>query len=175
MHPNLRLPKSIASDSRAPQLVHILTNAGHPLWPAGTYKVAEAPLGDPLLGTLQAAYHAGRVVRSLEKAEQKLAAEARGQQMADRKSGVARGERISRLLFLSNDGAERFYRRVETVLQRHGSRVVAVRLSVDAEKLGTMFFGTGRVVRLLMVEHKDAVASILLTLADQWRDAGYGA
>jgi hypothetical protein len=109
-------------------------------------------------------------VRSLEKAEQTLAAEERGQQMADRQSGIVRGVRISRLLVLANDGAERFYRRVEALLRQHGPRLIAVRLAIDARGLGEMLFGPGRAARLVLVERKTAVGAILLTLADQWGD-----
>jgi hypothetical protein len=108
------------------------------------------------------------VVRSLEKAETILAAEERGQRMADRRNGTARGMRISRLILLADDGAERFYRQVESLLGRHSPRVIAVFLAIDAKGLGEMLFGPGAVARLLMVEHKLAVGAVLLALADQW-------
>jgi len=165
---SLRLPKSIADDPRAPLLLHALKNANRPLWPGGVLKVREAQLRQDLQDVLRTAHHAGRIARSLEKAEEKLAAEMRGMQMADAKSGIRRGVRISRLLLLTNDGAERFYRQVEALLRRHGQRVVAVRFTCDAEALGTTLYGTGRSARLLMVEHKAAVGAILLRLADQW-------
>jgi hypothetical protein len=164
----IRLPKSIESDPRTSQLLGALTDHSHLLWQGGTVKVPEAKLNDALKEVLLAAYHAGQVVRSLQKADQKLAAEARGQGMADQKSGVPRGMRISRLLILASDGAERFYRQVESLLQRHGSRVMAVRLQVDADQLGGMLYGPGRAARLLMMEHKAAVGAALLALADQW-------
>lgn len=131
-------------------------------------KVPEAQLSDTLRGGLLAVHHAGQVVRGLEKAEQKLATEARGQKMADRQSGVTRGGRISRLLVLTNDGAERFYRQVESLVRRHAPRVIAVRLATDAEGLGEMLYGPGRMARLLLIEHKAAVGAVLLALADQW-------
>ena len=121
------------------------------LWPGGTVKIPEARLNDALKEVLLAAYHAGQVARSLQKADQRLAAEARGQGMADQKSGVPRGQRISRLLILANDGAERFYRQVESLLQRHGPRVMAIRLHADAEQLGGLLYGPGRAARLLMM------------------------
>ena len=85
-----------------------------------------------------------------------------------------RGTRISRLLVLTNDGSERFYRQVASLLERHGPRVVAVRLPVDAETLGESLFGKGQAARLVMIEHKAAVGAVLLALAKQWAglDAG---
>jgi hypothetical protein len=68
---------------------------------------------------------------------------------------------------LANDGAERFYRHVDTLLRRHGPRVLAVRLNADAGALGELLFGPGRLVRLLMIMHKDAVGAILLAMMGQ--------
>ena len=71
----------------------------------------------------------------------------------------------------ADDGAERFYRNVEALLRRHGSRVLALRLCVDEHLLGQLLFGPDQVARLLLVEHKDAVSAVLLALAAQWREA----
>ena len=110
------------------------------------------------------------MVRSLEKAEHTLAAEERGLQMADRQIGAPRGVRVSRLLLLANDGTERFYRQIDALLRRHGPRVLAVCLEIDEHGLGELLFGPGRVARLLMLEHKQAVGSVLLAMAGQWED-----
>jgi hypothetical protein len=50
--------------------------------------------------------------------------------------------------------------------------VLAVRVAIDAETLGALLFGPGRRARLLMLEHKDAVAAVLLAMAGQWEDGG---
>jgi hypothetical protein len=105
-------------------------------------------------------------VRGLETATKRLANENRGIGLADKKSGVTRGVRVSRLLVMSDDGAERFYRQVESLLRRHGPRLLALCLDVDAETLGTMIFGPGSRARLLMLDHKEAVSAFLLAVAD---------
>ena len=91
--------------------------------------------------------------------------------MADQQSEIARGVRVSRLLILARDGAQRFYRNVETLLRRHGPRVLAVRLEIDEKGLGELLFGPHQVARLVMLEHKNAVASVLLAMAEQWVDS----
>ena len=136
------------------------------LWPQGTIEVPEIQLGTGLAEVLQKAHKAGRVVRGLESAERKLAAEDRGLGLADQQSGVLRGVRVSRLLVLADNGAERFYRQVEKLLRRHGPRVLALRLNVGAEALGEMLFGSGRRALLLMLDHKEAVAAVLLALVE---------
>jgi len=111
------------------------------------------------------------VVRSfdtagLESAERMLAAQERGLGLVDRHSGVPRGVRVSRLLVLADDGAERFYRQVERLLRRYGPRVLAVRLETDADALGELLFGTNGRARLLMLNHKEAVSAFLLAMTD---------
>ena len=168
----LRLPKSVESDPRGPQLLRDLTTHTRPLRQGSDIGIPVAGMTRELAEALRSAYSAGQVVRSLESAERKLAAEERGLQMADRQVGVPRGVRVSRLLLLANDGAERFYRQIEALLRRHGPRVLAVRLEIDELGLGELLFGPGRVARLLMLEHKQAVGSVLLAMAGQWEDPG---
>jgi hypothetical protein len=172
---SLRLPKSVESDPRGPQLLGNLTTHTRLLWQGSEIGIPVARMTLELADALRKAYNAGQVVRSLEKAERTLAAEEQGLQMADRQIGVPRGVRISRLLLLSNDGAERFYRQIDALLRRHGPRILAVRLEIDENGLGELLFGPGRVARLLMLEHKQAVGSVLLAMAGQWEDPGSAA
>ena len=167
---SLRLPKSVESDPRGPLLLSNLTAHTRLLWQGGEIGIPVARMTPELAEALRQAYGTGRVVRSLENAERSLAAEERGMDMADRKSGVARGVRVSRLLLLANDGAERFYRHIEELLRRHGPRVLAVLLEIDENGLGELLFGPQSVARLLMLEHKQAVGSVLLAMAGQWED-----
>lgn len=162
-----RLPKTVESDPRAQRLARLLAERARPLRSGDGAAVAHLPLAPALAAALLAARDAGQLVRGLESAERTLAAEERGMRLADRRSGAPRGERVSRLLLLASDGADRFYRRVEALLRRHGRRLLAVRLDADAERLGALLFGEGRRARLVLLEHKDAVAAALLAIAEQ--------
>lgn len=170
--PALRLPKVVEVDPRGAQLLLDLSSHAASLWSGSEMRVPVASMSDALAAALKSAYSASRVVRGMEGAEQTLAAEERGLRIADLQSGAPRGVRVSRLLILASDGAERFYRQVESLLRRHGPRVLAVRVSIDAEALGALLFGPGRRARLLMLEHKDAVAAVLLAMAGQWGGSG---
>jgi hypothetical protein len=172
---SLRLPKSVESDPRGAQLLCHLTTNTRLLWQGGEIRIPVARVTPELAEALRNAHRDGHVVRSLENAEHALAAEERGMEMADRKSGVPRGVRVSRLLLLANDGADRFYRQIEALLRRHGPRVLAVLLEIDESGLGELLFGPGSVARLLMLEHKQAVGSVLLAMAGQWGDPGSAA
>ena len=164
----IRLPKTIEADPRADLLVTMLGEPIQRSWADGTLNLPEAQLSDGLRNALHTALRAGRMVRSLEKAETLLKAEDRGLRMADRKSGASRGGRLSRLLILSADGSERFYRQVASLLKRYEPRVAAVCVTMDARELGRMLFGAEASVRLVMIDHKETVGAVLLALAEQW-------
>lgn len=163
---SLRLPKLVEAHPRGQQVLHILTTQARPLWPETELEVPIATLSSKMGAALRSAHNAGHVVRSLESAEHMLAAEERGLGLVDRHSGVPRGVRVSRLLVLADDGAERFYRQVERLLRRYGPRVLAVRLDADADALGELLFGTNGRARLLMLNHKEAVSAFLLAMTD---------
>lgn len=171
----LRLPRRLETDPRAVGLQDALAARAVALWPQGTIQVAAASIEPALEAALKSAFSAGQIVRGLDAAERVLAAEARGLERVDRQSGVERGGRVSRLLLLADDGSERFYRNAEALLRRHHPRVLALRLDVDEGRLGGLLFGPGQVARLLLVERKEAVAEILLTLALQWGSDRAGA
>jgi hypothetical protein len=161
-----RLPRAIEADPALAERVAGFLARGAPLWRAGELVVPRAPLGDALALALRRARRAGELVRGLEGAERALADEEKGLRLAARAGGPPRGARISRLLLLSDDGAERFYRHAETLLRRHAPRLVAVRLTTDADTLGGLLFGPGRPARAVLLERKEAVAAALHALAE---------
>ncbi|MBN1276040.1 MAG: hypothetical protein JXA35_01010 [Deltaproteobacteria bacterium] len=163
---SLKLPRMIESDPKGRKLLHILTTQTRPLWQGSEFEVFAASLNPVMTAALRNALSTGQVVRSLENAEHILGAEDRGLRLADRRSDIQRGMRISRLLLLADDGAERFYRQVERLLRRHGHRVLAARLDVDAYTLGELLYGPDILVRLIMINHKKAVCEVLLSMAD---------
>ncbi|MFC1868395.1 hypothetical protein ACFL0H_09705 [Thermodesulfobacteriota bacterium] len=163
---DLRLPKLVEADPRGQETLRGLTEHSRPLRPGGKVRVPTVAFNPALAEALRISHRAGQLVRSLEGAERKLAAEGRGLGLVDQKSGVSRGERVSRLVVLADNGTERFYRQVEKLLRQHGPRVLALRLDVKAEALGQMLFGPGNRVLLLLLDHKEAVSAMLLALAE---------
>lgn len=106
----------------------------------------------------------GHLVRGLELVEKTLEREARGLSLVDARSGTERGSRVSRLVLLSQDGTERFYRQAERLISTQGPRLLALRLEADSSQLAAMVPQASGVVRALLVEHKDSVARVLLAL-----------
>lgn len=160
----MRLPRAVEADPALAARVERVLAGGRPLWREGTIPVAHVPLDDALAAALRRARLAGELVRGLEGAEAALAAEERGLRLAAR-ADAPRGARVSRLLLLADDGAERFYRQAESLLRRHAPRLLAVRLAADAAALGGLLFGPGRTARAVLLERKEAVAAALAALA----------
>jgi len=164
-----RLPKAIESDPVASGLTEWLSAAARPLWDRATVDVACLDPGDDVKAALRSAARAGFVVRGLESAERRLAEEERGLKLAPGRDGDQAGVRVSRLLVVTNDGSERFYRNVEALLRRHAPRLYAVRLEIDEQTFGELLYGADRVARLVLLDHKHAVAEFLLAVARQRR------
>lgn len=162
----LRLPKLVEADPRGRHIPRMLCMRTRPLWRGSEREVPACTLSPRLVEVLRKARRTGRVVRGLEEAQRRLSNEDQGLGLADERSGAPRGVRISRLLLVADDGAERFYRHVEALLRRHGPRVLALRLDVDAGALGALLFGPDRRARLLMLDHREAVSAFLLAMAE---------
>lgn len=108
---------------------------------------------------------ARRIVYGYDNIEKGLANEDRGIDVAARRGAAPRVNRISRLILCSRDGSGRFYRRIERLIQRHSTRVLACLVDCDSEDLGRIFTGSERRIKVVLVEHKDAVSAILRVLA----------
>jgi len=164
--PAPRLPKTIQADPVASGLLERLAASARPLWAHGTLGVVSVDLQEEAKATLRSANQSGFVVRGLEAAEKRLADEERGLKLGAGQQG-SDGVRISRLLVVTNDGSERFYRNVEALLRSHGARLYAFRLEIDEQAFGELLFGPDRVARLALLVHKSAVAEFLLAIARQ--------
>jgi hypothetical protein len=124
--------------------------------------VPTASWSDVLARALSRTQREGHLVCGLERAEKALNREVRGLAMADAKSATERGSRVSRLLLVSNDGTERFYRQVERLVSTQGARLLAVVLDADSSLLAGVVPQALGVVRAVLIEHKECVARVLL-------------
>lgn len=162
----LLLPRQVEADPRYQKLLHALTNKREKLWSGSEVFIPVAEFSAGLKSALLAAKDGDRLARGVDGIERSLGVEGRGLALADKKTGEKRVQRISRLLITSNDGAERFYRKVESLLRQHGERVMAVRIQADSSQLGETLFGPEKTVKLLLIEHKESVAAVLLAMAE---------
>lgn len=160
----LRLPKTLEADARGPAIRAALKESARKLWDGGGIDVPRAAWAPEVAAALSSAQREGQLLRGLEAVEKALAREARGLSLADARTGTERGARVSRLLLVSQDGTERFYRQVERLVAKQGSRLLAVQLAADSGQLSAVVPEASGVVRALMVEHKESVARVLLAL-----------
>jgi len=161
---DLRLPKALENAEAAPALHAALRDSTKKLWPGGGVLVPTGVWTPALASVLSDAQRQGLLVRGLEAVERTLEREARGLSMVDAKSSTERGSRVSRLLLLSGDGTERFYRQVERLVGTQGLRLLAIRLDADSTVFAATVPDASGVVRALLIEHKDFVARALLAL-----------
>ena len=75
-----------------------------------------------------------------------------------------RNARVSRILFLANDGSTRFYRDCDALLTRYAQRLLACKLDVTGEELGDTLLGNSKLVRAVLVFDKKFGAQALLAL-----------
>lgn len=165
---DLRLPRTLRDEPAAEHLGSKLATRAVPLWEGGDVLAVGVELFDELNRALIDALACGRIVRGFEAAERALDASQLGLNHADQKSGATRGARVSRLVVLANDGSDRFYRNVQSMLLAHSPRVLALRVDTDENALGQLLFGPNGRARLLLVDHKAPVAEVLLALANRW-------
>src|SRR2546427_10492869 len=107
------LPREIEADPDHEAIRARLAAPGRPLWPGGQLTVTVLPLSSSLASALGAAYRGGHLVLGLERADDVLAAEARGLALVARRAGTTAGARVSRPLPVSRDRPQRLYRHAE--------------------------------------------------------------
>lgn len=161
----LKLPRLIESDPRHDALVAMLQAEAKPLWEGGMIPVPHVQFTDDLVAVLKDALNSRQLERGLENIESILGKEQRGLDALAKKQGVPKARRVSRLLIVADDGAERFYRQCETLLLRHPDRLLALRVPVPCAQLAERLFTSEALVKVLLVSEREAVSSVLLSLA----------
>jgi hypothetical protein len=160
----LKLPKDVVADHRHDSVLSLLTSATTPLWERGEQAVATLSLTSPFARELQHIVNADLATQGLEQIEKLLAREQKGLKALAEKA--PQSERISRLLLVSKDGSERFYRDCDRLLRSHSQRLVACKLDIDGDGFGRALFGFPKLTRALLITDKRAVARALLSMME---------
>lgn len=161
---DIRFPRQLEADGAAETIRKALMASTVKLWPGGDLDVAKITMDEPLQKALRLARLQGRIQYGFETVSSKLAEESKGIANVRGRRGAPYGDRVSRLLLFSNDGAERFYRHIESLLQAHAPRMLGCLLDIDCIALGSALTGKEIRIKLLMADHKDAVSEILRTM-----------
>lgn len=166
-----RLPRDVESDPRHEDVRRVLAARTRKLWTGGTLDVPVVPLTATLERALRHPATVGLLQRGLEAAAATLAAQQRGLDALPSAVTDRQGRRVSRVLLVTNDGAERFYRQVERLALTHAPRVLVCVLDCDSPAFSGLLHGpadgSDGVVKLVLTGHKTAAAGILLALADR--------
>lgn len=160
----MRLPRAVESDPRLDEIRQALDAHRRLLWPGGTLPVAVVPLTSALRGVLQSPATRRGLQRGLESAATVLAAEQRGLQALPTAVTAGHGERVSRVLLIANDGAERFYRQVERLALAHAPRVLVCLVDCTSLVFGELLAPPGSVVKLVLTVHKATASAVLRAL-----------
>ena len=161
----LKLPKDVLADPRHDAVANLLAAHAGLLWESGRHPVATLPLTAALAAELRGALAGGQACQGLELITDKLESEQKGLDALTRKAPDSpQNARVSRLLFLADDGSTRFYRDCDALLSKYPQRVLACRLDVPGEALGQALFGAPKMVRSVLVVDKAAAARALLAL-----------
>jgi len=161
----LKLPKDIPAGPEQDALQALFANPPLPLWEKGAHRVVTLPLAIPFSIELRHALGASLATQGLEQISKELANEQKGlDALAAKTPTAAQAPRISRLLFLANDGSERFYRECDALLTRYPQRLLACKLDASGEALGEALYSGPKLVRAILVTDKKAAARILLSL-----------
>ena len=163
---DMRFPRQLEADGSAEIIRRELMARTTKLWTGSKMDVPVITLSEPLKMALQKARLQGRIRYGFELILEKLASEKRGIANVRRQTDAPYGDRLSRLLLFSNDGAERFYRHIEQALEEHAPRLLGCLLTIDGGALGHLITGKEGVIKIVMAEHKDVVSDILHALVD---------
>jgi len=157
-----KLPRRLSSEPKAEGLLENLFSCTRKLKPENGLEVPILKLTNAFKKTLLSARRAGHAVRGFDNASEILLLERNGILKLNKQDG--QGDRISRLVLLSNDGSDNFYHKVNALLVKHSPRVLGSVIDADSDTLGNLLFGEGKIVKLILIDHKDDVSQILMTL-----------
>ena len=158
---DIRFPRQLEVDNTDVTIRQTLMARTVKLWPGGALDVSVIAMSEPLKKALWKARLQGRIICGFEAISDKLDNEKRGIMNVRERKDAPYGDRVSRLLLFSNDGAERFYRHIEQLLQMHAPRLLGCLLDIDGDALGHLITGKDSKVKIVMAEHKESVSDTL--------------
>jgi hypothetical protein len=156
------LPKDLLADPRHDAVLSLLAAEKSALWEGGQLQISTLAPTPALFAVLRAALTSGHATQGLERAADTLAGEQKGLDAVKLRTPQAPNPRISRVLFVTQDGSTRFYRDCEGLARRYAERLLVCRLALTGEALGEALLGTAKLARTLLVTDKRACAQALL-------------
>jgi hypothetical protein len=162
----LKLPKDVLAHANVAQLDLFFGASQKPIRPKGGATVTFCSLDDALSSALRVTSGTGHLVQGLEMITKQLDKELKGLRAVQEKTRQVESQRMSRLLFVSNDGSERYYHDVDSLVKKHGNRLWCCRIEATAVELGERYTQKGQPTKTLMIDDRKALGLFLSTLAN---------
>lgn len=163
----LKLPRAIEADSRKAQVEVALKRETRKLWEKSSITVSQIELTPALEARLRSLVGRKQIQRGLERIDQLLASEQKGLIALQKKQATSPSHRISRLLVVTNDGSERFYRACEKTLLQNKERTLLLYLNESSGRLADIFIGEKvNNLKAVLISDRDAVSEFLFSLAE---------
>ncbi|PKN18599.1 MAG: hypothetical protein CVU71_14060 [Deltaproteobacteria bacterium HGW-Deltaproteobacteria-6] len=158
---NMNFPRQLEAEGSAEKIREALGARQTRLGAEGKMEVPVLNASKALVEAIKRARMQRRVRFGFDDIFDKLASEKKGIDEMLQKTKSPQQDRISRLLLFSNDGVERLYRHIEQTLTEHHLRILGCQLDIDSKKLGQLITGRSAAIKVILVEHKDAVSDVL--------------
>jgi hypothetical protein len=155
----MKLPKQLEKECVASEVRAALEEKRIALYGALTIYIPVLKLTPKLRTNIFYAKAIGELVIGYAAIAKALANELRGLRKID-----SLGDRVSRLLMVTNDGSPRFYRELTFLQKRQGARVLICRLDVDSVLMGDILGLKDQVVKAVLLNKKKSVINVLKSL-----------
>jgi hypothetical protein len=153
------LPKQLAKEHIEPDVRAALHRERIELCAGSELSIPLLELTPELREEIFYAKALGEVTIGYEPIEKRLLHELRGLQKVDNQ-----GERVSRLLMVTNDGSPRFYRELEFLHKKQGGRLLICRLDVNSAIMGGILGLKETPVKAALLNRKTSVVNVLKSL-----------
>jgi hypothetical protein len=160
----LKLPKGVVADPKSGLIEKALKSNLADLWANGALKIPVLEFSERIQTSLKALSLNDGLKQGLESATKTLDREKHGLTALEQKTGKVQNERLSRFIILANDGSERFYRDAESLLLRHGDRLLGCKFDITSDVLGTVLLPHKKAAKALLIDDRKSLEAFLLSL-----------
>lgn len=164
----LKMTRTVEADPRHKSIEELLKKDRICLWEKSALKVSRIQLTPSLATCLQTVIERKQLKTGLDQIERLLNNEQKGLLALKSKENTPSSNRVSRLLIVSSDGSERFYRSCEKILLHQKDRLLLLYLDEHSDKLaeGLMMPKSKMILKALLITEKEAVSDVLLSLVE---------
>lgn len=159
-----KLPKGLKDHPLETIIGHWLNTDLKPLRSDGILQVPILIWSSKVEAALSKVLKGGHLVQGLDQIDREMRKELHGLKQVAQKTGNQVPDRLSRLLILANDGAERFYHNAESLLLAHKDRMSGCIAAADSAALGKAFSKKNQPLKALLISDRKALEAFLIQI-----------